>query len=262
MTVNDVCLHLLVVNNHQGDWSHIVSDNFNFIPVISYHQRMTFSGFDSLQRLMFLCHHLAFCQFLLRRLLFLPLLQPPNPSLALIPALQWQPQAHLMHQLSGQDSSLAGRGGWKSEISHRLNILTWNLCWWWLQLPSSDPSVASSLERIVLQHWRDYDLAVVSHSDSLSFPRCPRLCSKDFWVTIISERDFADFLSPFVPVVQPSLLSRQDRSLKVKWIIWSQKWGLSWPCLKGDMYMRICNVQTLTHSYPEIGWNGAARDKG
>lgn len=39
----------------------------------------------------------------------LPVPFPPSslhPSLALIPALQWQPQAHLMHQLSGQDSSL------------------------------------------------------------------------------------------------------------------------------------------------------------
>lgn len=63
-------------------------------------------------------------------------------------------------------------GGWGSEISHRPDILTLNLCWWWLPLPSSNPSVGFSLELILLQHERDYDLVSLSlsppHSHSLA----------------------------------------------------------------------------------------------
>lgn len=83
----------------------------------------------------------------------------------------------------------------RSEISHRLNILTWNLCWWWLPLPSSDPSVASSPKRILHWHRHDYDLAVVySLSPSFSFslhpaPR-PHSSSKDCWVKLISNKRF------------------------------------------------------------------------
>lgn len=85
------------------------------------------------------------------------------------------------------------KGCWKSEISHRLNILTWNLCWWWDPLPSSDPSVTSSPECVVVQHGQDYELAEVyllSLSHVLFLFHC--VPSKDFYRQV---------LPPFVCVI-------------------------------------------------------------
>lgn len=151
-----------------------------------------------------------FYQFLL---LFLSHL---HPSLALIPALRWQPQAHLMHQLSGQDSSLAG--GWKSEISHRLNILTWNLCWWWLPLPFSDPSVASLLERSPpTSAWLRSccGLLSLSVSLSLSFNNSHSLTVPVFVQKTsgspLPQNEILQTLAPFVSAIQQSSLSQQGK---------------------------------------------------
>lgn len=88
-----------------GGLKSIVSNNYNFSPIMSW--KMTFQQGEG-----------AIAQVAVPPPCFLsiPPTPPPFPSpppslhlsLALIPALQWQPQAHLMHQLSGQDSSLAG----------------------------------------------------------------------------------------------------------------------------------------------------------
>lgn len=120
--------------------------------------------------------------------LILPPVPSPPPSFTCSDSGSDSPKLHLMHQLSGQDSSLAlGRlEEWDISTPQHLD---WNLCWWWLPLPSSDPSVASLLKR-VLQHQTDYNLAVVTVSHSFCFTtHCPCFSSKDFWVTIPPTKD-------------------------------------------------------------------------
>lgn len=121
---------------------------------------------------------------------------------------------------------------WKSEISRCLNILTWNLCWWWLPLPSSDPSVASLPERTVSRDIDTIRISLWSTVFLFSLALSHFLSSKDFWVTFISRGGLCRrIVSPFV---RQSLLSQQSKRLEAKssrlitLILW-----LSQPFLRG-----------------------------
>lgn len=153
-----MCLHLKVVNKKKKNLRDIqfVKNNYIFSTVIEFNNTQHFQVWTPPPVSYFPPFHYS--------LWFQLCSDTPKP----ISCISCQAKIHHWQ-----------KGCWKSEISHHLNILTLNFCWLLLLLPSSNPSVASLLERTALRHWNDYNLAVV-YCLSCAFTLWQSLPSKDF----------------------------------------------------------------------------------
>lgn len=136
------------------------------------------------------------------------------PLPALIRALQWQPQAHLMHQLSGQDSSPAGRRlkKWDSSVPEHLDlefmlmmtpIALWHSFCRLFAGAYSPPTLA--------RLWSCCGLLSFSYSATISLSHCHSFEVKRLLgCNYLQEKISKTSVSSFVSTIQQSFLSHQD----------------------------------------------------